>query len=752
MAMAVTYALQSLGWKGFQDLCTTITREIWGQTIQQFFDSNDAGRDGGFRGTWKQQSGESFSGSFTVQCKFTAKADKSIKLADVSDELIKATQLAASGVATNYILMTNARLTGASELKLRRAFLKIPKIQEFAAYGSEWIAQTIHESARLRMLVPRVYGLGDLSQIMDDRAYAQAQEILSAFGDDLGKFVITDAFRRSARAILDHGFVLLLGQPASGKSTIAAALSVGALDNWKCSTLKVRDADEFVRHSNPHEPHQFFWVDDAFGATQLDWASVSSWNSAFAHMHAAIRRGARVVFTSRDYVYRAARKHLKESAFPLMKESQVVIDVERLQKVEKEQILYNHIRLGTQTKDFRRRIKPFLPDVAASPGFIPEIARRLGSPLFTKTLSFSTAGLAAFVENPVELLMEVILNLDTNARAALTVIFMRGGGLKSPIQFSANESKALSLLGSTIAKVRESLSELEGSLTLRTLESGSYLWRFKHPTIRDALASLIAEDTELVDIYLAGTPLNTLLSEVSCGDVGIEGVKVIVPRDRYEVMSARLDTIDITQWEGARALHQFLSYRCDKNFLERYILTHSKFVEELRTGSYLSVVSDVAVILRLEELKLLPEEKRQRVVAAIRDLAVNTPDADFLGEKFACLFHGDEMKDILREVRERLIPNLDEEICNWRSNIESDDDPETYFDSFVGALHMYADAFSEDGDATSKIRSAVIEVEEVINELESERETFEEDDSFPYGGGSNIGASSMRSIFDDVDG
>jgi hypothetical protein len=295
----------------------------------------DAGRDGGFRGIWKQKSGESFSGSFTVQCKFTAKADKSIKLADLSDELVKATQLAAAGVATNYILMTNARLTGASELKLRKEFLKIRKIREFAAYGSEWIAQTIHESARLRMLVPRVYGLGDLSQIMDDRAYSQAQEILSAFGDDLGKFVITDAFRWSARAILDHGFVLLLGQPASGKSTIAAALSVGALDNWKCSTLKVRDADEFVQHSNPHEPHQFFWVDDAFGATQLDWASVSSWNSAFAHMHAAIRRGARVVFTSRDYVYRAARKHLKESAFPLMKESQVVIDVERASKSRK---------------------------------------------------------------------------------------------------------------------------------------------------------------------------------------------------------------------------------------------------------------------------------------------------------------------------------------------------------------------------------------------------------------------------------
>jgi energy-coupling factor transporter ATP-binding protein EcfA2 len=84
-------------------------------------------------------------------------------------------------------------------------------------------------------------------------------------GDDLGKFVITDAFRRSAAAVIEHGFVLLLGEAACGKSTIAAALAFGAIDEWGCSTLKVRDADEFVAHSNPHEPKQFFWVDDASG-------------------------------------------------------------------------------------------------------------------------------------------------------------------------------------------------------------------------------------------------------------------------------------------------------------------------------------------------------------------------------------------------------------------------------------------------------------------------------------------------------
>ena len=751
--MPSLYHLHSLGWKGFQDLCATITREILGQTVQVFFDSNDGGRDGAFHGTWRQRSGEAFRGSFTVQCKFTSSPGKTCKLAGLKDELTKARRLAADGLAANYILMTNARLTGAEEAKIRSAFLKLPKLRRFVAYGADWISQTIHESARLRMMVPRIYGLGDLSQIMDERAYAQAREILSSLGEDLAKFVITDAFRRSARAIVDHGFVLLLGQPASGKSTIAAALSVGALDNWKCSTVKARDADDFVRHSNPHEPKQFFWVDDAFGATQLDWASVSAWNRAFAHVNAAIRRGARVVFTSRDYVYRAARKHLKESGFPLIRESQVVIDVERLQVVEKEQILYNHIRLGSQPREFRRRIKSYLPQVAANPGFVPEIARRLGEPLFTKGLFLTQTALAKFVEEPVQLLMDVIRSLDVAARSALTLVFMRGGRLRSPIQLTGEEIRALALLGSDLAEVREALNELEGSLTLRMLEAGSYMWRFKHPTIRDAVGSLIAEDAELVDIYLAGTPLATLLSEVSCGDVGISGVKVIVPSDRYDAMIARLDTIDASKWENARALHSFLSHRADIAFLQRYLDTHPGFIERLRVGSYLNVVSDVSVILRLQEAGLLPEAKRKSVVAAVRDLAVNTPDSDFLADRFKPLFRGRELERILEDVREKLIPNLGEEIWTWRCNIDSDDDPEAYFDSFISALRSFSDAFAADPALTSLIDAALEEVDRVIEELKEERQTYDDDDDdiSLAEAALNTPAPANRSVFDDVD-
>ncbi|MDZ4657009.1 MAG: hypothetical protein SH868_05450 [Bythopirellula sp.] len=750
-AAEVTYELHSLGWKGFQNLCVTITGEVWGQVVQSFFDSHDGGRDGAFHGAWTPKGGEAYQGTFTAQCKFTAKVNKVLKLADLKEEMAKSKRLASRNLADNYFLFTNCRLTGATEENLRRAFEAIPGIKRFAAFGTERISRIIRDSPRLRMLVPQIYGLGDLSQILDERAYAQAQEVLSALGGDLAKFVVTDAYRRSATALVEHRFVLLLGEPACGKSTIAAALAVGALDEWGCSTVKARDADDFARHWNPREPNQFFWIDDAFGPTQFDWDSAAAWNRTFPHVDAAIRRGARVLFTSRDYVYRRAREYLKESALPVIKESQVVINVQNLTEREREQILYNHIRLGTQPKQFKSLIKALLPDVAVHQRFSPEIARRLANPAFTKRLRVSPGGLADFVEHPLELLLEIIRTLDAESRSALALVFMRAGMLVSPVDISTEERHALTLLGGSEAGVRGALNALNGSLLVQAFQSGGYTWRFKHPTIRDAFATLVAEDRELMDIYLTGSPLDKLFGEVSCGDVGIEGVKVIVPLDRYEVVMARIESFDTTKWYNKSAVHRFLSHRCSREFLERFIARSPQFIPSLSVGAYLYARSDVDVIVRLHEFGLLPEPERLRAVSTIRELATDVPDSGFLRTEIRGLITPQELADILERVETTLLPNLDKQIDQWRDNHNGKDDPEDHFSELKSALKDYREEFEENKKAITQIDVALREIDKVIEELQAELPR--EPDTSDFSGRSTQASvgDSARSVFDDVD-
>lgn len=747
----VTFELHSLGWKAFQQLCATIVGEVWGQPIQTFCETKDGGRDGAFRGTWRATQSDDLSGTFTVQCKFTSASDSVLKVGDLTDELAKVKRLADAGLAENYLLFSNAKLTGQNEEKIRSAVEAIQGVKRCVVYGREQITLMIRESPRLRMLVPRVYGLGDLSQILDERAYAQAAEILSSLGNDLQKFVITDAYQRSARALVEHGFVLLLGEPACGKSTIAAALALGAIDEWGCRTVKIRDVDDFITHSNPHERNQFFWVDDTFGATQLDWQETIAWNRAFPHVQAAIRRGAKVIFTSRDYIYQAAKRFLKQSALPVIQESQVVIHVENLSKDEKEQILYNHVRLGSQRSEFKRSLKPFLPDVAACRHFSPEIARRLGNREFTRNLELSSSALKDFVERPMNLLKEVIQTLDATSRSAIALVFMRDGRLSSPVTLLPEEEAAIGLMGGAIADVRPALSALDGSLLACVLHEGTYNWRFKHPTVRDAIASLVAEDRELMDIYLTGTPLRQLFREVSCGDLGIAGVKVVVPKDRFSALLTRIQSLLKNPKEERNSLNIFIASRCDREFVIQVLQHNPDYATSLRIWSYMSAVSDVDVIVRLHEYKLLTEEDRLRYVRVIRELAVETPDADFLREDIRTLFHGSEFQEILDDVRDNLLPNLDRVVSEWSDNHDGSEDPESYFEPLKSALDDYRDALIDDVASISHIEHGLDLVKAAITELQENVEDTEQPDRSYRDSRLGSALDGSRSIFDDVD-
>ena len=111
-ATQVSYELHSLGWKAFQDLCTTVTSEVLGQTIQAFLPSKDGGRDGAFYGIWRPEGAGLLSGSYTIQCKFTATPHATLSPGHLRDELHKARRLVEAGLADNYVLMTNFSVSG----------------------------------------------------------------------------------------------------------------------------------------------------------------------------------------------------------------------------------------------------------------------------------------------------------------------------------------------------------------------------------------------------------------------------------------------------------------------------------------------------------------------------------------------------------------------------------------------------------------------------------------------------------------
>lgn len=735
------YDLSQLGWKAFQDLAAAVVAEILKRPVQTFLGTNDGGRDAAFMGSWEGPEGTTLKS--TIQCKFSEKPGSNLVLSDLTDELPKAAKLAGEGLADDYIIITNAGISGDMEARICAAFEQVG-VKKCRIFGGTWISQQLIESPRLRMLVPRVYGIGDLSHIITGHGYKQAKAILDSMGSDLSCFVPTDAYRTSVTALQEHGFVILLGDPASGKSTIAAILALGAIDDGCLGALKINSPEQ-LNLWHPGEK-QFLWVDDAFGPNHFDVSRMSRWNAELGTLRAAVEGGASVVFTSRNYIWEAARPHLKMSSFPLFKESQVVVNVNELSAEERAQMLYNHVR-RIQPKEVRQELKPFLKDVADNRAFLPETARRLGDPLFTKKLAISSERLARLVEHPIEFLTEVLEQLDDPSRAAIALIFLNSQtGVMSPIAPSSALNMVTRLSGVQPADVARAMQHLNDSLTRLISADDGNRWVFRHPTVSDAFATLVAASPELVELYAHGAKLDRLLDEVACQSTAAADGRVRIPTSLYIGLVDRLRDCPLDE-----TLKSFLGARCDKAFLELILEARSDILEWAAQASKATrTLSSKLLIAALASHELLPDEMRRNIVKDISSDSIHWLNAKPLTDKvIRQIFKDPEFAEYTEAFHKEWlsdIPNVFQEFGRY----SSDDEIGLYTD-FKENLQEAQSYFGLEDDEA--FRDLYAEIDSHIEHLEADKDPPEHDGWSPSSIRRTEDADSdgIGTIFHDVD-
>jgi hypothetical protein len=750
--MSTSFDLHILGWKAFEDLVGCIFRDILGQTLQVFADGADGGRDAAFWGSWIQKDkSQAFLGSFCIQCKHTSKPSKNLAISIVDDELDKVKRLSAGGLCDNYFLLTNYTLpAGVAEDAEKRIIASGAKTARI--FGNEWIGRTITENPKLRRLVPRIYGLGDLTQIVTHQAYRQAREVLDSIAPDLGCFVPTGAYRQCAHALREHGFVLLLGEPASGKTMIANLMALSAADEWKLQTLMISSPADFSKLWNPDDPGQFLWVDDAFGATQYDANRSSEWNQLLPKLKAAIKSGARVVFTSRNYIFTAAKRDLKISAFELFDDSRVVIQVEKLTDIERQMILYGHLKAGSQPFKFKTDVKAFLEDAAKTPKFLPEIARRFGNPKFTRQLSRTREGVLDFFEKPVKVLFDVVSCLAAAEKAAIGLVFIAGGKLPIPVSADYMVTGTLDLMGVTLGEVKAALISLDDSL-LKKIRDGSFeYWTFRHPTIRDAYATLVGSNPELIDVYLAGVSAEQMLLEVSCGTSSIQGSKIIVPPDRYGVVIKKLNECNPHGTPWSDPIKAFLATRCPPELIAEYF--YGKDISSCIPQSAWRINPHnigMMILSSLSRAGLLSNETRQAAANKIIEISEQEYSCRFaVNFGTGGLLTTEEENTTIDNISQSLLENSDCILEELKGGWDRESDPEELFSEVDGTLAFIEMDERFDEDSQQKAASLRNLIKELVRELgneieEAEYEKLDTEEAI------EVDSTTGRSVFDDVD-
>lgn len=537
-----------------------IMRVVLGETCARFRPGADGGRDGWFQGVAagylvKQAS---LSGAFVIQCKHTSLAHAPLGVADLKKEIEKVRALAAKQPC-HYVLMTNRQVTAPAEEKIRTAIEALPGVGRCLVLAETWIEDTVDAHPRLLRMVPRLYGIGDLSQIVSFVLQEQTRAVLEDLAVPLRTFVPTDSYRRAEKALHDHGFVVLVGPPASGKSAIAANLClVNLAQNADVRVLRIEQADQFKSTWSPADANTIYWVDDVFGETTLDEERLREWSAALDKVEAARKRGARIVFCTRDYILAAAERKLKRSKVDIISDARVRVEVTALSTDEREGILYNHIKDGDITKDQKRALKKFLPMLARLGSFSPELARRLGKKRFHQALRYEPSELQAFFDRPVEHFRYVIHGLSDSEMAALSACLHSGNALADPVADGAVADAVLRAYGVSTHAVRDSLEALEGSFVKRVRQGTSQVWQLHHPSMIEALQEELAARSAQLALYLQSAKLHTVLRDTTT-EVPRPGTRLLfVPDAAYEHLLPRLLTAN------AQSIDSVASYLADR--------------------------------------------------------------------------------------------------------------------------------------------------------------------------------------------
>lgn len=624
-------------------------------------------------------------------------------------------------------MSVDAGTAAALKSKLRSLGVRHPHV-----FGREFLILCIRASARLRALVPRVYGLGDLSLILDERHARQTKALLSRMLPTLQVYVPTTPHRQAVRSLRDHGLVLLLGDPATGKSTIAAILATTAAEDADHPCYKADGPENILDGWNPDNPGAFFWIDDAFGPNQPRQDFIDRWVTIMLKVPAAIAEGNRFVLTSRKHIYEAAKPKLGSRNHPLFRDGQAIVQVGGLSRDERQQILYNHIKAGKQPTWWKSRMKPLLDRLSQEHLLIPEIARRLADPAYTRHIVPAQPMLTAllrFIWEPKEHLVQTIGELSKLHRAALTLVFLHRGSM--PVSGAAPEMQQLVLRHFAVdaESLGQALTELLDSFLVQAALSGQAVWSFKHPTITDALSAMLGDTNGMTELYLRGAKPDSVLTETVCE--GAEHIRdaVVIPENLGPLLAERLGELP-DELSINRNLFAFLDVRASEGFFRKFILDHpSIFTREISHSWHASQDPRIRVCAKAHKFGLLPPELRSKLELELHGALFGGRDLSFLDDDaILALFQPTRLLRLSLEIRTRILPQFPKVAGETVEEADLECEPSDNFDELRSELPNLKELFDGDEAAEELLTDAETSIDDAIEEVQRRKEDKEREE------------------------
>lgn len=333
------YDFSNLNDKEFEALAIELLSKRENTLIERFKSGKDKGVDGRFFACSRKVGNE-----VIVQCKHWVKSDLATLLRHLSkEEVEKVNKL----IPARYIFVTSQELSRENKKKIALIFAPYIK-REDDVLGKDDLNQLLERNPsveqnhyKLWLTSARIL-VNIANAALIGRSKAKVTEIV----EKSKLYARTSSHLKAHKILEDFNTVIVTGEPGSGKSTLADQLCLDFLANGYNLIVISDEIKEAESMFNPDEK-QIFYYDDFLGRNYLQ-AIENNKDSAICNFIERVKKSKnkKFILTSRTNILNQG--HALSDIFKVGKieKSQHEIRIDGLTKIEKAQILYNHIWFG----------------------------------------------------------------------------------------------------------------------------------------------------------------------------------------------------------------------------------------------------------------------------------------------------------------------------------------------------------------------------------------------------------------------
>jgi len=491
-----------MGWYNFERLIKTLLKKVIGAGVTSFGGSKDGGRDATFAGVAPYPSRESpWGGEWVFQVKYvdddqgfgnTARSSLKSKF----KQEIQTVRARRNAAIENYVLITNVPLTAGSRAELADVAIRAGQTGNFTVIDGHEVCEWLDIHPELRRSFPQLLGLSDLNQILNSAIYSRSKAYFEQWAPRLAVFVQTDAFIKALQVLSKHRFLVLDGPPETGKSMIAAAVTLlYASEGFE--VYDIRSPEDM--HAVMRQPgKKLFVADDAIGSVSLQSDKNDAWARDLPGIVRSLDKDRLLIWTARHYILEAALSGsaLGDALDHFPGEHEVVVEVGDLSQLEKAEILYNHAKRARLAPGHRSLIRRLALTIVLHPNFTPERIRQLVERLGDSSPSgerWTSAQVSQFLTNPGARWVKAYKALSGSEQALLIALLDLDESPTIAELRKAYENRIVGIHGPLT--FQEAVSRLKHSfVTVAKTFQRIEVINFKHPSLRDLLLSQLRGD------------------------------------------------------------------------------------------------------------------------------------------------------------------------------------------------------------------------------------------------------------------